>query len=377
MADDFVVEAFTLLAIAITTIIFRVVARWVTAGPKNFMLDDYLMPVAGVVYGLETGAAYCVSAWWMGLANNSMSDAERASLSPSSHEYHLRVGGSKTQVLGWSLYTTLLWLMKSCMAVFYSRLTAGLINMHIRIRIGYIFIGVTYLAVILSILLGCHPLHKNWQIYPDPGNYCQPAVSHIDVYVTVVLNVVTDLYLISIPFPILFKARLPWREKLELIILFSGGFFVMAAGILRCVLIVTAGPNGAAQAGRWACRETFVAVIIGNIPMIYPLCRRLARRAGLYISTKGGASTQSYPLSEGTGDLHSTENSKRRKKFRHPLSLPDTQWGTGSDEVGMLGVDEYGGGYGEGSVDGRSGGSRGSGVGGGGIKVVRETIVTR
>jgi hypothetical protein len=37
----------------------------------------------------------------------------------------------------------------------------------------------------------------------------------------------------------LFKARLPWREKLELFILFSGGIFVMAAGILRCVLIVT------------------------------------------------------------------------------------------------------------------------------------------
>ncbi|PYI02961.1 hypothetical protein BO78DRAFT_375936 [Aspergillus sclerotiicarbonarius CBS 121057] len=368
MGDDFVVEAFTLLAIAVTAIVFRVVARWVTAGPKNFMLDDYLMPLAGVVYGLETGAAYCVSAWWMGLANNSMTAAERASLSPESHEYHLRVGGSKTQVLGWSLYTTLLWLLKTCMAVFYSRLTSGLINMHIRIRIGYIVIGVTYIAVILSILLGCHPLHKNWQINPDPGNYCQPAVSHIDVYVTVTLNVATDLYLISIPFPILFKARLPWREKLELIILFSGGFFVMAAGILRCVLIVTAGANGASQAGRWACRETFVAVIIGNIPMIYPLCRRLARRAGLYISTKGGASSQSYPLSEGTGDLHSSENSKnRRRKFRHPLSLPDTQWGTVSDEVGMLSTVRAG----EWDGDGERGGV------GGGIKVVRETIVSR
>lgn len=216
-----------------------------------------------------------------------MTDAERAALSPSSEEYHLRVGGSKTQVLGWSLYTTLLWLLKSCMAVFYSRLTyaprqhfplppnnnilivygnrAGLINMHIRIRIAYVLIAVTYIAVILSILVGCHPIQKNWQINPNPGNYCQPAVSHIDVYVTVVLNVATDVYLISIPTPvchsltldkyiyiqprlicfstqILFKARLPWREKLELLILFSGGTFVMACGILRCVLIVTVCP---------------------------------------------------------------------------------------------------------------------------------------
>jgi hypothetical protein len=76
-----------------------------------------------VVYGLETGAAYCVGAWWKGLANNYMSDAQRAVLSPDSEEFRLRVGGSKTQVLGWSLYTTLLWLLKACMAIFYSRLT--------------------------------------------------------------------------------------------------------------------------------------------------------------------------------------------------------------------------------------------------------------
>lgn len=33
-------------------------------------------------------------------------------------------------------------------------------------------------------------------------DYCQPAVSKIDIYVTVVLNVVTDVYLISIPAPV-------------------------------------------------------------------------------------------------------------------------------------------------------------------------------
>ncbi|GAB1218634.1 hypothetical protein ATERTT37_007897 [Aspergillus terreus] len=336
--DDFTIEAFTLLGIAIVTIAIRVVARWTTAGPKNFQLDDYLMPLAGVVYGLETGAAYCVGAWWHGLANNAMTDEQRASLSPDSPEYHLRVGGSKTQVLGWSLYTTLLWLLKACMAIFYSRLTAGLMNMRIRVKLAYAFIGATYIAVILSILLGCRPMSKNWQIYPDPGNYCQPAVSHIDVYVTVVLNVATDLYLITIPTPMLFKARLPWREKCELLVLFSGGIFVMAAGILRCVLIVTAGANGASQAGSWACRETFVAVIIGNAPMIYPLVRRIAKRAGWYVSTLTtgrGTHSQSYPLSESDAHDRSTMHSKRRK-FRHPLSIPDTQWQTVSDEQMIL-----------------------------------------
>lgn len=39
-----------------------------------------------------------------------------------------------------------------------------------RVRFAYILIGTTYIATVLSILLGCHPMHKNWQIYPNPGS---------------------------------------------------------------------------------------------------------------------------------------------------------------------------------------------------------------
>lgn len=46
---QFEVEAFTLLAIALVAIAIRVAARWTTAGPGNFQLDDYLMPLAGVL----------------------------------------------------------------------------------------------------------------------------------------------------------------------------------------------------------------------------------------------------------------------------------------------------------------------------------------
>ncbi|KAJ5101149.1 hypothetical protein N7456_007201 [Penicillium angulare] len=368
--SEFVTEAFSLLAVAIVIIGLRTTARWIMVGPRNFQADDYIMLVACVVYGLETAAAYSVGAWFLGLANNAMTDEQRAALSPDSKEYSLRVGGSKLQVAGWSLYTLLLWLLKTCMAVFYSRLTAGLINMRIRIHIAYVLIAVTYITTICSILFGCHPLEKNWQIYPDPGNHCQPAVSKIDIYVTVVLNVATDVYLISIPAPMLFKARLPWREKLELVILFSGGLFVMMCGILRCVLILTAGANGAEQAGSWACRETFVAVFIGNIPMIYPLIRRLACRAGLYLTTKTGS--QSYPayqLSDGDNSGY-----VKRKKFRHPLSLPvTTEWNTVSDEQMILPTSRQqpptctGG--------DRDWDSRSQASNNGGIKVVHETIV--
>lgn len=110
---------------------------------------------------------------------------------------------------------------------------------------------------------------------------------------------------------------------------------------LPCVLSSTknhsnslqAGANGAQQAGSWACRETFVAVVIGNAPMIYPLFRRVARRAGIYLTTKSGSqSYPAYPLSDGD-----TSGYARRKKFRHPLSIPaDTQWNTTTSDEHMI-----------------------------------------
>ena len=47
---------------------------------------------------------------------------------------------------------------------------AGLINMRVRIHVAYGLIAATYLATLFSILFGCHPMHKNWQIYPNPGS---------------------------------------------------------------------------------------------------------------------------------------------------------------------------------------------------------------
>ena len=62
--------------------------------------------------------------------------------------------------------------------------------------------------------------------------------------------------------------------------------------------------------------------------MIYPVVRRVARHANGYLSSLGGTSGSNgaCPLSD---EYHLTDKShqNRRKKFRHPLSIPgDSQW---------------------------------------------------
>jgi hypothetical protein len=65
----------------------------------------------------------------------------------------------------------------------------------------------------------------------------------------------------------LLKARLHWREKLELLVLFSGGLFVMMAGILRCVLILTVSPHLSSPSGDYcALSDTIISRLVPMVP---------------------------------------------------------------------------------------------------------------
>lgn len=121
----------------------------------------------------------------------------------------------------------------------YSNLrSAGLPEFEIRVKLGYFLISITWAATQLCILLGCQPFQGNWAIYPEPPNLCQPAISKLNLYATVVLNVTTDLYLMSIPIPMLWKANLVTWRKFSLLLVFCGGVFVITCGIIRCYIVL-------------------------------------------------------------------------------------------------------------------------------------------
>ncbi|KAI1846217.1 hypothetical protein JX265_010594 [Neoarthrinium moseri] len=297
MADPSVVELWVLLSIGLFTIALRLFARWHAVGFRNFQADDYLMIIASGVYAAESSFAYNVIADYNGLANNGMTEEERAALDPNSEEYAKRVGGSKTQVSGWVTYVLLLWVLKAAMCAFLLRLTERLDGYRIRIYIGFGLIIATYIIVTLSILLSCQPLSNNWKIYPDPGRNCQPAVSLVNVLVTLAFNIATDLYLLTIPIPMFWAANIKTWKKVGLIVLFSGGIFVMVAGTLRCVLILSDDVTGAKNAGAWAVRETFVATVTSNLPLIFPLLKAiLGPLVGSAFSSAKKTYSNSIPL---------------------------------------------------------------------------------
>lgn len=87
---SFAVEAFTLLALGIAVIGFRTYARARQEGIRNLNMDDYIMLFVTIPYTAEIVLAYTVGARFYGLANNAMTDEQRAALSPDSDEYKWR-----------------------------------------------------------------------------------------------------------------------------------------------------------------------------------------------------------------------------------------------------------------------------------------------
>ncbi|KAL1865420.1 hypothetical protein VTK73DRAFT_5264 [Phialemonium thermophilum] len=327
MATNFVAEAFSYLAIAIVFIFLRLCFQYKKGGGfKGMGLDDLFMVAALLFYVAETVAAYVIAVYFLGFANNNITPEDRANLKPDSREWRLRVYGSKGHVIGWFTYTGVMWCLKACWIIYYARLTEGVDGMLVRIRLGYALIGGTYLASICMILFKCWPLHRQWQIYPDPGNNCQPGFSKLQVSFVMVLNTLTDLYLMAIPLPVIYKSRLNTGRKVFLIVLFSGGFLTMAFGILRCVTLV--GATEPSESGQWSVRETFVAVMVSNAPHVVPLVKIWVNKLRGY-----GTNSSKSNNTPGSYQLESTRKS-RSKKFNHPLSIPnETAWH--SDEAIM------------------------------------------
>ncbi|OAX84594.1 hypothetical protein ACJ72_01021 [Emergomyces africanus] len=190
-----------------------------------------------------------------------------------------------------------------------------------RVRISYVILGLTYIMVALCLVLPCRPIERYWQIHPDPGNTCQPTISKIAVLIVVIPNVLTDFYLLSIPLPLLWKVNISLRKKITLMTLFSGATFGMVAAIIRAVTILSSGPEGAVSGSRWACRETFVAIAVSNIPIIHPLVITVVRSTKLNILFSSG---DRHSMSYGLSSNKQSSAREGRKKAHHPLSLPGT-----------------------------------------------------
>jgi len=120
------------------------------------------------------------------------------------------------------------------------------------------------------------------------------------------------------------NARISKGKKIGLITMFCGGLITAIFGGLRCGYVLKGGPTAPQQAGEWSVRESFVAMIVTNFPVMVPIIQRgVSRiREATSIGGTGHSDTPGQSKASQSYQLPTISKRSKKKNFKHPLSLP-------------------------------------------------------
>lgn len=183
--------------------------------------------------------------------------------------------GSILSLVARVLITASCWLQICLLLRFYNSMMYSIRWVARMIKLTWFATIATFIAVILATLLECRPFHLYWQVSPDPGKCVK---GYIQIFLQCLSNIVLDLSLLIISYPILAAAKnRSWKQHLRIATLFMLGTFCIIVTVLRLVSIYD---NRGAQPTRsfWASVAMAVSTFVANAPTIYGDLRIAKRR---------------------------------------------------------------------------------------------------
>ncbi|CAG8908973.1 unnamed protein product [Penicillium egyptiacum] len=202
-----------------------------------------------------------------------------------------------------------------------------------------IFIILWVVCITFLFIFICVPVQKLW--YPQLPGRC------IDQVATWVANAVstiaTDVAILLLPIPQVWKLQLRMSEKIAVLIAFSLGFFVVFASAYRfSVLFSYSSADSSytlAPTVGWTAIEMSAGIVSANLPTIRPALRFIARMLGihgrimaLFKSTNRttAKTTDAATQPSGTGESTSTIIQHTKHPKRHSFyHLPDDHTSAG------------------------------------------------
>ncbi|POS83086.1 hypothetical protein EPUL_005601, partial [Erysiphe pulchra] len=222
---------------------------------KGLQADDYLMILVAALY---TTLVICLNIIVLG---NHTSDVF------SEHPIIDRIQGSKIVVISEQAMLNVIYTIKACMLIIYSRLTLGLqVRKMLRYLAVYVVIG--WIATQIAFFTACRPFSGYWESF-SLNSQCTTLERY--AIVQGCFNISSDILMLAIPLPLITKLNVPLKQKSVLLVIFSMGIFVIVAALLTKTFNLTNlfDPSYV----MWYVREASVAVYVSNLPLIWPLLR--------------------------------------------------------------------------------------------------------
>jgi hypothetical protein len=180
---------------------------------------------------------------------------------------------------------------------------------------------------LLYFAVWCRPFDQYWAVPPNNRKclsswrkdfkltaiaQCSAATNHL--ITNAVFNISSDLIIISIPLPLLFKVRLPLKNKAVLIGIFAIGAFTIIAAALNKYYSFTH-PFGQ-EWTIWYLRESYTALLCANLPLVYPLIQRVF---GLKNWSHRSYNSKTRRTTSGGFTSHDQSRNARSKQRSIPL----------------------------------------------------------
>ncbi|KAF7906682.1 hypothetical protein EAF00_000961 [Botryotinia globosa] len=182
-----------------------------------------------------------------------------------------RVKGSKLVLVVEQSMIMTIWGGKACLLLMYMQMMQGIKPHNLIVKLVAIYVG-TGLVVMEVLYFGvwCRPFSNYWAV-PTPNEQCSTALHHLIVNAT--FNISSDLMMLFLPMPMVIKAQLPTLKKALLISVFSLGIFaIISASANKYYSFVN--PFDVVWT-YWYIREASTVMFVSNIPMCWPLARKL------------------------------------------------------------------------------------------------------
>ncbi|KAK0652461.1 hypothetical protein B0T16DRAFT_387718 [Cercophora newfieldiana] len=257
MAMDFIhtlrIESWTMYSVGMFLIACRLISRRLRLGSWKLGPDDWLMVFASANF---TGVMVSVNA--VAVNGSSYMDPEVAAALTEEEKQHAIYGSIMTFVL--EIFTlTCIWTVKACLLILYYRLTASLHKQQIAVLCIAGYCVIAYILVV-ALLVGywCTPTYEYWAV---PYNNSQCATYYNHMIFATAWNISSDLMLLAIPFPIVFKTQLPLKRKI--------GLCAILVAILNRYFNFN-NPNDLGYVYFYVA-EVATAIYVGNIPLCWPL----------------------------------------------------------------------------------------------------------
>lgn len=305
------VEIWALYVIGSLIIFLRVACRWRMVGVRNFKMDDYIIWFSWVVYTIMSVASHICGGHE---SLHTLSDEVRATITEAEAAPYVWV--TKWFCTGVSTYIVFIWSLKFTMLFFYKRIVNGLWVEKFIMPVMAL-VAASFVAIMVVHFASCRPYTRMWQIYPDQGANCMP-LAEIYLIPALVLNIVTDILILAIPAPVIFPVKTTVWRKISLVVIFSAGLFIMTAAILR-VDFVLVHDNGK-TAAIWSCREGFVAIIVGQAPILRPAFTRSFWTGEISQSSSAQRTKSSFPI-QSCNDAFEMGTSKKGLGSAHQSSM--------------------------------------------------------